>query len=326
MSQPGPSSRRRCRRADRCSVLACDTRPEVILQRRLLRSLCVAVMALAVCAARHSAAPGSDDQYIELRNHLAVTQFVSYSRGELGGLVNPAGLAAGGGDNGILFQFSRTSEDAAHPELNVMLSIGGLGLSYHEQREGLEDRTARLHVYGMSLAVGGSVLSLGNRVRMIEVTGVEGYKKAYDLDAGFLLQPIPGLVLGGVLENASEAEVAPGVRLGRRIRGGASLLLFEERLVVSLEGSGPDSVRDADEVLFRAGARVRPFNLLSLYAGAERQPGADEVGDHWFGADLHLMGWVTAGATAMGNRDDGIQRIAAQIRWGLASSGRSRWD
>lgn len=284
-----------------------------------------AALAMAACIGVADAA-ARGEAFHELRNHFAATQFVSYGRGGLGALANPAGLAASRGDNGILFQFSRASEDAAHPELNVMLSMGGLGLTYHEQRESLDDETARLHVYGVSIAAGGSVLAVGNRVRMIEATGFEGYERAYDLDAGILLQPIPGLALGAVMENASEAELAPGLRLGRKIRGGGSLLFFDERLVMSLEGCAPDTARDVDEVVFRAGARLRPVGLLGLYGGVERQPGADQVDDYWFGADLHLFGWITAGASAMGKRDDGIQRVAAQIRWGLASSGGSRWD
>jgi hypothetical protein len=273
----------------------------------MLRWLLAGAVLLGVLApAAHGQVPGGDVER---------TGFVASVEGVPSIVVNPAGLAVRPEDDGVLVRYAVTDTQKVDRETNALFSMGNIGVSYRHLEANHPARPGAERFYRIALAAGGTVLALGNTIKLVETDDSTGTHRAYDLDAGVVFHPAPFLALGGVGENLAEAEREPGVPTQRSYRAGAALLLLDRRFILQGELWGREGIDLEKEATTRAGVTIEPAGFLSLAIGYERPPGtADETG--WASVECRFSG-IDLGIGAIKQLEEDPVRVWGELRLSL---------
>jgi hypothetical protein len=146
---------------------------------------------------------------------------------------------------------------------------------------------------------------------------------AYFCSRGSVMGQVPGEVVAAAFAVFNPAVVVPAVTHGWTITDavtiGAARTAGATRQLERILGAEPEGVERAEELLARAGERVRPEGK-PLYAGMASQPlPAEPLGRVWrladrlreYRGDSHTAAWTTAGfdATEIG--------LLSELYWGL---------
>lgn len=147
---------------------------------------------------------------------------------------------------------------------------------------------------------------------------------AYFCSRGSVMGQVPGEVVAAAFAVFNPAVVVPAVRYGLTITDAASLCAARTagatKQLERILGAEPDGAARAEELLTRAGERLRPEGK-PLYAGMASQPlPAEPLGRVWrladrlreYRGDAHTASWTTSGfdATEIG--------LLTELYWGLS--------
>lgn len=251
-----------------------------------------------------------------LKNEIHRTRFIADSRGMYAAILNPAGLAVDKDDDGVLVNYNVADNNQDDYEWNVALSMGNVGFSYQQDELKLNDKDYKLNLFQIALAVGNQHIAIGNVNKWIETDFDGKRRRSVDLSSGIMFRPGQNLSLAAMIHNPAEAEIIEGYQLEPYYSGGASLLLFEKRLLLNSEIQWTDDTKDIDDLTIRFGGSFYPIHNINVMVGMDRNHQDED--ERWAGAYLILEG-VSVGALVRSEGMDEIVRVSGEFRAALQS-------
>lgn len=226
----------------------------------------------------------------ELQNISFITEAYGYT----GTVLNPAGLARAGNDDGAFYNYI-TDKTGDRTESNFNFSMGNLAFGFQEFPLGSDLKSPSLNYYRMGIAIGGRVLSIGTSNKLIELQWPHHVTRAYSLDAGFIFQPMPWITLAGFGRDLDEPQLE-NIQFLREYQAGLSLNLVDQRVRIIGQAMWNDEVDYIEDARYKVGLGLTPIENSNLIMGAIHDPtGAEEFFAMaqvpiWQGIKLSLSG------------------------------------
>ncbi len=197
--------------------------------------------------------------------------FITEVRGLTAATINPAGLSIQPDDDGVLlsYDFIETKERG---NIEAAMSMGSLGFAFEEFPVMSNGEEQRFRMYSLSLAVGGKFLSVGTSNKLIDAGNAS---LVYSVDAGFILQPVKGVMLAGVGRNLTEPAI-PGYDFSRSYTAGFGLFLLERQIKLMAEADWNERTKFLDDARYRGALAISPVAGLEFRAGVFLTTGVTE--------------------------------------------------